>query len=287
MTLEPERPEDRLPDPGAEPDPPFEWVDDPPRAVEPLPLPAPPPDPAPAPEPEPAPVPGPEPAPVPILEPAPAPVLEPMPAPGPAPEFEPEPAPGPVPPGRGREAAWHLLRMIALLVLAGGLGFLARTCARNPKTGGPFEIPRASTREELQKVLDGGVFALAIPDTAGAESTWTWVKAFYAQRGGSPVWSGRSPHREAGELVSALEKIGDTGLDPRDYGTEELTRLLDQAKEAGLPGEFDREQTLARLDVRATYAALRVAPHLRDGHIPRGLLDPDWTPRSRGMDWLR
>src|SRR5262249_13430585 len=85
--------------------------------------------------------------------------------------------------------------------------------------------------------------------------------------------------------VSALEKIGDTGLDPRDYGTEELTRLLDQAKEAGLPGEFDREQTLARLDVRATYAALRVAPHLRDGHIPPGLLDPDWTPRSRGRGW--
>src|SRR5262245_1689782 len=152
-----------------------------------------------------------------------------------------------------------------------------RSCelARPRKPGAP-EPTRASTREELRKILDAGVVALAIPDTSGADSTWVWVKEFYAQRSGGPAGSGRSPHHQAGDLVHALARIEDAGLDPRAYGIEELTKLLDQARDGGIFGSFGREQTLAELDVRATYAALRVAPHLRDGHVPRGLLGPDW-----------
>ncbi len=59
-----------------------------------------------------------------------------------------------------------------------------------------------------------------------------------------------------------------------------------QATSRGPITRLKRTSTLARLDVRATYAFLRAAPHLRDGHVPRRLLDPDWTPASRGLDWL-
>ena len=173
--------------------------------------------------------------------------------------------------------------MVAALVLC---VIATGACARKPRKPGEPEAPKASTREELAKVLEAGVQGLGVPDTSGADSTWDWVKQFYAQRGGGPVWSGRSPHRQLSELVHAVERVGEAGLDPHAYNAEELTRLLAQAKGGGITSLFTREKTLARLDVLATYAALRVAPHLRDGHIARGLLDPDWTPRGRATDWF-
>ena len=174
---------------------------------------------------------------------------------------------------------WGLLILGALMVVLG-----PRTCAPR-RAAPPGEVPHASTRQEIRRVLDGGLAALAVSDSAGAETTWTRVRAFYAQRGDSPAWSGRVPHRRAEQLVSALEHIGEAGLDPSDYDTEALSDLLDEAKAGGPIGWLNRERTLAQFDVRATYVYLRAAAHLRDGRVPRTVLDPDWTRRARDQDW--
>jgi murein L,D-transpeptidase YcbB/YkuD len=180
----------------------------------------------------------------------------------------------------------HLLVPLAgLLFLAVAIGMsVGRSCI--PPGGKPPEGSRASTRQEIRRLLEAGPGAFAFADTTGLDSTWAWVVEFYEQRRDAPVWSGREPHRRATQFVDALQRIGDAGLDPRDYDTEELTRLLAQATSHGPLARINRERTLARLDVRATCAFLRVAPHLRDGHVPAQALDPDWSPPSRNRDWL-
>ncbi len=183
---------------------------------------------------------------------------------------------------RHRAIRRHIPRLLVV-----GAGFIALgLSACGPRPSKDPDAPRSSTRQEIRRLLDGGVATLLVADTTGAESTWTWVSEFYAQRGDAPAWSGREPHRRTTQLVDALQRIGEAGLDPHAYETEELTRLLAQAGSRGPIARLNHERTLAQLDVRATYACLRAAPHLRDGRVPRGLLDPDWTPSSRSMDWL-
>ncbi|TMQ70065.1 MAG: hypothetical protein E6K81_13465 [Candidatus Eisenbacteria bacterium] len=169
---------------------------------------------------------------------------------------------------------------LGLLLLALGLSACESELMEGP--GGP----RTSTREELRKLLEGGWAALSLPDTTGADSTWAWVKEFYARRKGRPAWGGRSPNRGARRLVEALPRLNEAGLDPGDYDTERLARLLRRATSNDSFARATRSITMARLDVRATYALLRAAPHLREGRIPRGLLDPDWLPAGTAVDWL-
>ena len=193
-----------------------------------------------------------------------------------------EPLPPPPAPGPPR----HLLVPLAgLLFLAVAIGMsVGRSCMQPGEKRPDGSHP--STRQEIRRVLDAGPGALAFADTTGIDSTWAWVVELYDQRRDAPIWSGREPHRRTTQFIDALQRIGDAGLDPRDYDTEDLTRLLAQATSRGPLARINRERTLARLDVRATWAYLRVAPHLRDGHVPAQVLDPDWSPASRSRDWL-
>ncbi len=205
------------------------------------------------------------------------------PAAGPEPPSVPGPPPPPVaapqPPRHLLIPLAGLLFLVVAIVLSTG-----RSCTRTPEKAS--EGAHTSTRQEIRKLLDAGVAALIVPDTTGADSTWAWVREFYAQRGDNPAWGGREPHRRATQLVDALQRIGETGLDPADYDTEALTRLLAKAGSRGPLARLKHSSTLAEFDVRATFAFLRAAPHLRDGHVPRWVLDPDWTPAARGGDWL-
>src|SRR5881396_4303800 len=90
---------------------------------------------------------------------------------------------------------------IGLVLLALGLS----DC--EPQGAGGPEGPPTSPRQQIGKVLGGGWAALDLPDTSGADSTWAWVKAFYARRSDRPLWSGRSPHREARALVETLQRL--------------------------------------------------------------------------------
>ena len=185
--------------------------------------------------------------------------------------------------GRARRPLFRLRVILRLLLAAGVLILTACACAprppRTPKTS------RSSTRQEIRILLDAGFGALGVVDTAGAGPTWIDVREFYAQRGDSPAWSGRKPHRQAAELVSALERVVEAGLDPADYDTGQIARLLAQAQGGGPLARWNRERVLAKLDVHATYAFLRLASHLRDGRVPRAALDPDWAHAARAGDW--
>ena len=184
------------------------------------------------------------------------------------------------PTARAAGSGW---RLIAAALLAFGLPGCGG--GRPQGTTGAPESPRPSTLEEIRAVLDSGVVALGVADTTGADSTWAWVRAFYQQRGDHPVWSGREPHRRTTELVEVLQRLGEAGLEPRDYDVAGLIRLLAQGRSRAPLAGLTRSASLAELDVRATWAFLRAAPHLRDGRMPRGLLDPDWTPQGRSEDW--
>ena len=204
---------------------------------------------------------------------------------GDGPHLPPAADPEPPPVAAEPEPPRHLLVPLAgLLLLAVAIVMSAwRSCTPG---GTPIEGPQTSTRHEIRLLLDAGVDSLGVADTTGADSTWAWLREFYDQRADKPAWSGRSPHRRTTQLVDGLQRIGEAGLDPRDYDTEELTRLLAQAQSHGPIARLTRSSTLAKLDVRATWAFLRAAAHLRNGRVPRGLLDPEWTLSSRKVDWL-
>src|SRR5262245_58571736 len=120
----------------------------------------------------------------------------------------PAPPPGPPDPQPPRQL---LVPLAGLLFLAAAILLSVGRSCTHPPSHLP-EAPHASTRQEIREFLEAGVGGLTIADTAGAESTWRWVKAFYAQRGGSAAWSGRVPHHRAEQLVAAIERIGEAGL---------------------------------------------------------------------------
>jgi len=125
----------------------------------------------------------------------------------------------------------------------------------------------------------------AVADTADLRRAWERTRAFYAKRHDRLAWSRRhEPNPEARELIDLLRN-GDTGLDPHDYGLTSLERLWSMALHGDSLTPASRQELVARLDVRASLAYLRMAPHLFRGRIPASVLDPDWNRRPAEPDW--
>src|SRR5438094_173890 len=159
---------------------------------------------------------------------------------------------------------------LGLLLLALGLSACESELMEGP--GGP----RTSTREELRKLLEGGWAALSLPDTTGADSTWAWVKEFYARRKGRPAWGGRSPNRGARRLVEALPRLNEAGHQQRLLRARDPFHHDGPARRAGhlrlAPGR--------PAPARGTHPAWPAGPRLVAGRRGRRLADPPGTRRG-------
>jgi murein L,D-transpeptidase YcbB/YkuD len=123
-------------------------------------------------------------------------------------------------------------------------------------------------RDALQAVLASSP-AFVEAGARGA-SAWRQTREFYAQRGERPAWfeSGRvTSHLD--ELVDALLRAGEHGLDPADYGAEEVRRLREQGSRRWFGGRLD-DTAAATLEARLSYAFLRLAADLAHGRVGPG-----------------
>ena len=157
------------------------------------------------------------------------------------------------------------------------LGLVLWGCAPSRKSETPDARPLKIEAEIVSVVAEQGA-GLGLSDTVGIGPTWQRLATLYREHQYRPFWgNGRRLRREATTLLQAIRRTQDAGLDPRDYDLEHLERLAAQSNRANPPAERLRPRTLARFDVNATYAVLRIARHLREGRVPRAALDPDWA----------
>jgi murein L,D-transpeptidase YcbB/YkuD len=154
------------------------------------------------------------------------------------------------------------------------------SCApeRKPEVQAP---PPLKIESEIGAIVTTRGEDLGLADTVGFDRTWGWLEPLYREHRNHPYWShGSRLRREAKDLLETLRRVESLGLDPADYELEHLERLAAQSERGNPPAEHMRPRILARFDVTATWAVLRIAEQLRAGRVPRRWLDPDWVVDS-------
>ena len=169
-------------------------------------------------------------------------------------------------------------RGVALLL---GVLIAAGCESRKPEPqSGP---PPPDIRDEIADLLHAGANGLGVADTSRTAETWGRLRGLYAERHNRPAWSnGKRLRRQAEELIEAIRATAAAGLDPRDYDLHRLERLAAQSENRHPTAQRLLPRTLARFDVLASHSLLRVASHLRQGRLPRSVLDPDWQTDTLG-----
>jgi murein L,D-transpeptidase YcbB/YkuD len=178
---------------------------------------------------------------------------------------------------RARTIARWWTRALALAVLLALAG-----CGREAKKAPtPEAPPPLVVEDEIEAIVAARGSDLGLADTVGIARTWTWVDLLYRERHDKPFWSGsRRLKREAKDLIAAVWRAQEAGFDAADFEAAHLERLAAQSEKSNAPSDRMRPRILARFDVTATYALLRLAEQLRAGRVPRRWLDPDWVVDS-------
>jgi len=166
------------------------------------------------------------------------------------------------------------MRRLALLSVAAVVVLLAASCQKEP---GPQRI-----------TVSMAIAARMTADVPSAHPRSAWlaeeVHRFYDQRNNAPAWSdGRAPRENAHELVELLMKSGRDGIDSTVFAPSAMGVAMMALKPTGL-GASANPESLARLDIRFTRAALRYVHLLHDGKIPAAVLDSDWVALRDTID---
>lgn len=169
------------------------------------------------------------------------------------------------------------------VILAAGL--LLSGCERRHRAAAPAAPPHLNVRHEIERLLDR-TEALPLADTTGAGRVWQRTEAAYRERHHHPLWSERNALRpQAIELVHAIADAGRFGLDPSDYGLRGLQRLYANALRRDSSTAWLEPRVLARFDVAASVALLRLGEDLRHGRVEGDTLDADWRRRPDEEFW--
>ncbi|HEV8345090.1 MAG TPA: L,D-transpeptidase family protein [Vicinamibacterales bacterium] len=162
-------------------------------------------------------------------------------------------------------ARFEVSSLIFSLILAGA------GCSRAPSPEA-----RAAHQQALRTVLEAKAPppAYAAADDRGRH-VWQEAQRFYKQNGYALAWSdGRTPRPQMDGLIRAVRAADQEGLEPAEYGADELDRIRQT---------FDPSHA-ADTDVRFTYTYLRYASDLTHGTFDPEIIDPHWHAAKRGAD---
>lgn len=178
-------------------------------------------------------------------------------------------------------------RVVRWLGVALAAGLIAAGCGRRRAAAPPpAPPPHLNVRHEIERLVEGRD-SLPLADTTGAERVWRRTVAAYEHHR-RPFWSERDALRpQAQQLVQAIANAGRFGLEPADYGVDGLRRLYADADRRDTSTAWRKPRELARFDVAATCALLRLGEDLRHGRVEGDTLDADWTRRTSDDFWRK
>lgn len=108
------------------------------------------------------------------------------------------------------------------------------------------------------------------------------TRDFYVRRDFLPAWSSGGRMRpEALTLLTALCRLEEEALNPRDYRVEAIAGLLYEALRPGRPAS---PELFAELDLLLTDAFFVGSSHLARGKVDQDTLLPDWSSPPREAD---
>ncbi|MEX2049069.1 MAG: L,D-transpeptidase family protein [Gemmatimonadota bacterium] len=161
---------------------------------------------------------------------------------------------------------------LALLVgpLAAGAG--PGACALE----GQDPPPRAHV---LRSILQGAVGSPEIGIGGVRLFRLDVLEAFYGARRYEPAWIGAGAERRLAELVGAIGRATDHGLEPAEYHLGAIAALR-----AGVGTEGAASEDLVSLDLLASDAFVALGSHLLRGRSDPTALDAEWLALRRTVE---
>jgi len=117
-------------------------------------------------------------------------------------------------------------------------------------------------------------------------AAWTDTQEFYKRGDDAPVWAMPNDAMRADAAMQVIANAKQHGLDPNDYGDEDIIRLrtLQSSEDAPEKGSPERTRALAELDVRITSALLTLGRDVALGRAKPERIDKRWKARRESPD---
>ncbi len=169
-------------------------------------------------------------------------------------------------------------RLLAGLAIAAGLVIVVALGIRWAASRSEAARLRAAIHRQLPRP------SLARARARAGDSVLVWVREAYRGRADRPAWiDGHEAGPRGAELLDAIRRAGDDGLDPDDYPAASLARALHAAHASALRRRSGAD-SLARLDVALTTTLLELGRDRQSGRIDPRRLPIDWHLRPRPLD---
>jgi murein L,D-transpeptidase YcbB/YkuD len=119
------------------------------------------------------------------------------------------------------------------------------------------------------------------PPTHVSAEAWKDTHEFYSRRQQAPAWMMDDQSMRADAAVRVLETAKEHGLDPAEYGDQDIIKLraLQTSEDAPDKSSEERARSLAEADVRITAALLTLGRDVAVGRTKPGRLDSRWKAR--------
>lgn len=141
----------------------------------------------------------------------------------------------------------------------------------------------APADSEIARMLRGRMEALAagLDVRAGDEGlrAISALPAFYAARGFEPAWLGDDGRARVDELLRAIARAEEHGLEPAHYHAEPLRRLTRSVR-----GGHAEVIDSVELEMLASDAFLTLGSHLLVGRIDPETINPEWIANRRSAE---
>jgi murein L,D-transpeptidase YcbB/YkuD len=155
-----------------------------------------------------------------------------------------------------------------------------------PLVCAPLLLAGCGDRDNTPQVAAAIQAVLAAkPLTPVKAEAWTDVREFYSRRQNVPAWLDQG---ESTSAVHIVRTAREHGLDPADYGEQNIVKLLElKASEDGFGKDSpERARRVAELDVRITTALLSLGRDVALGHTPPKAIDSRWKARRTPPDFV-